>query len=231
MLCPICIFLNYISGYDDVLGVEVVGEKMLVVTNETMSFKWKDHGFKLHVQDNSLPEGIPEYSVNIKASLSGQFELPKGFELVSAVYWVKTSGKFTKPITIEVQHCANFSNPNQLCFVSTSRAQKLLPYEFEVIDGGSFTLGNKYGTLSTTHFCGTGIAKKVEPSEPSCKYCAQVYFTVKNLKDYWYYCHFVITKGLEMCLAVSEIQLYFCIMDVKVILLYLGGKEEVSAGI
>ena len=198
-----CIFLNYISGYDDVCGVEVVDEKILVVTNETMSFKWKDHGFKLHVEDNSLPEGIPEYSVNIKASLSGQFELPEGHELVSAVYWVKTSGKFTKPITIEVQHCANFSDPNQLCFVSTSRAKKPLPYKFKVIGGGSFTLGNKYGALSTTHFCGTGIAKKVERNEHSCQYCAQVYFTVKSLKDYWYYCHFVVTKRLDTCLTVS----------------------------
>ena len=193
---------------------------MLVVRNEALSFKWKDHGFKLHVQDKSLPEGIPEYSVTIKASLAGQFELPEGYELVSAVYWVKTSGKFTKPITIEVQHCANVSKRNQLHFVSTSHAQKSLPYKFECIDGGSFALGNTYGALSTKHFCGIGVAKKVEPSEPSCKYCAQVYFTVKTLKEHWYYCHFVITKALEMCLAVSEIQLHFGIMDVKITLLY-----------
>ena len=111
---------------------------------------------------------------------------------------------FTKPITIEVQHCANFSDPNHLHFVRTSRALKSLPYKFKVIDGGTFTLGNKYGALSTTHFCGIGVAKKVEPDEQSCKYCAQVYFTVKNLKDYLYYCHFVVTKDLEMCLAVSK---------------------------
>ena len=192
--------LCYISG---LVCAEVVGEVNLVVTNEALNFQWKDHGFKLHVPENALPEGIPEYSVNIKASLSGQFELPEGHELVSAVYWVKTSGKFTKPITIEVQHCANFSDPNQLCFVSTSRAKKPLPYKFKVIGGGSFTLGNKYGALSTTHFCGTGIAKKVERSEHSCQYCAQVYFTVKSLKDYWYYCHFVVTKRLDTCLTVS----------------------------
>ena len=176
-----------------------------MVTNEGMNFQWKDHGFKLHVPKNALPEGIPEYLVNIKASLAGQFELPEGYELVSAVYWVKTPGKFTKPITIEVQHCANFSDPNQLHFVCTSRAKESLPYKFKVEDGGSFTLGNKYGALSTTHFCGNGVAKKVEPNEHSCQYCAQVYFTVKNLKDYWYYCHFAVTKDLEMCLTVSKI--------------------------
>ena len=39
------------------------------------------------------------------------------------------------------------------------------------------------------------------PGEHSCQYCAQVYFTVKHLQDCWY-CHFVITKDLGMCLTV-----------------------------
>ena len=54
-----------------------------------MNFQWKHHGFRLHALENSLSEGISKYSVNIKASLAGQFELPDGYELVSAVYWVK----------------------------------------------------------------------------------------------------------------------------------------------
>ena len=220
MFTCIYMYLLFHLDYDSFLGVEVVGEKELLVTNEAMNFQWKDHGFKLHVPKNALPEGISEYSVNIKASLAGQFELPEGYELVSAVYWVKTSGKFANPIMIEVQHCANFSDPNQLHFVCTSRAKKSLPYKFTVIDGGAFTLGNEYGALSTTHFCGIGVAKKVEPNEHSCKYCAQVYFTVKHPKDYLYYCHFVVTKDLEMCLAVSKTKFSFCIMDITIIILH-----------
>ena len=198
-------------GYDSLFGVEVVGEEELLVTNEVMNFQWKDHGFKLHVPENALPEGIPEYLVNIKASLSGQFELPKGYELVSAVYWVTTPGKFTKPVTIELQHCANFNKPSQLHFVRTSCSQKSLPYKFDIIDGGSFSLSSKYGVLSTTHFSGTGIVEEVTPGEHSCQYCAHVYFTVKHLQDHWYYCHFVVTKDLEMCLAVSILSLYTCL--------------------
>ena len=220
------------SGYNSFLGVEVVSEVELVVTNEGMNFQWKDHGFKLHVPENALPESISEYSVNIRVSLAGQFELPEGYELVGAVYWVKTPGKFTKPITIEVQHCANFSDPKQLCFVSTGHAKTSIPYKFKVIDEGKFTLGNNYGALSTTHFCGIGVAKKVEPNEYSCQYCAQVYFTVKNLKDYWYYCHFVVTKDLEICFTVSKI--LPCIMDLWSLIQYFctsGGEEEVSAEI
>ena len=207
-------------GYNRFLGVEVVGEEQLQVTNEGMNFQWKDHGFKLHVPKNALPEDISEYSVNIKASLAGQFELPEGYELVSAVYWVKTPGKFAKPTTIEVQHCANFSDPNQLCFVRTSCAQKSLPYKFKVINGGSFILGTKCGALSTIYFSGIGIAKEEMSGVHSCQYCAQVYFTVKNLRNYWYYCHFVVTKDLEMCLAVSKIKFSFCIKDINVVLLH-----------
>ena len=216
----------YLSAiFSGLVGAEVVGEVELVVTNEALNFHWKDHGFKLHIPENALPEGISEYSVNIKASLAGQFELPEGYELVSAVYWVKPPGKFTNHVAIEVQHCANFSHPNQLCFVCTSCAQKSFPYKFKVINGGSFVFHSKYGVLSTTNFSGIGIAKEVEPSEHSCQYCAQVYYTVKNLRNYWYYCHFVVTKDLEMCLAVSKFKFCPCIIEVKVNLFYFRWRR------
>lgn len=129
-----------------------------MVTNEAMSFPWE--GFKLNVPDKALPDGISEYPVNIKVSQMGQFELPEGYELVSAVYWVYVPGRFTKPLTIEVQHYANFSNPNQLHSVHSSCTQKSLPYKFKVVDGGSFNCSSKYGILSTTHFSGNGVAKR-----------------------------------------------------------------------
>ena len=173
-----------------------------MLTNEATSYLWEGCGFKLSVPKNSLPEGIPECSVNVKASLTGHFELPEGLELVSAVYWVYISEQFMKPVTIEVQHCANFSHPDQLHFIHANCTQKSLPYKFEIVDGGSFTLGSKYGALSTSKFSGNGIAKEVAPGEHSCQYCAQVYFTVKHLQDFWY-CHFVVTKDIDMCLAVS----------------------------
>ena len=198
-----CICRLYISGYNSFLGVEVLGEKKLVVTNEAINFHWKDHGFKLQIPDNSLPKVTPEYSVNIRVSLTGQFKIPEGYELVSAVYWVATPGNFTKPITIQVQHCANFSNPDQLHFIFSSHAQRSLPHNFQIMKEGSFILGSNYGTLSTTHFCGIGVVREITPGEQSCKYCAQVYFTAKQLQNHLYYCHFVITKDLQICLKVS----------------------------
>ena len=78
-------YLPYNTGY--LRGAEVVGEIDLLITNEATTFIWEGHGFKLSVPKNSLPEGVSEYPVNIKASLTGHFELPEGLELISAVYW------------------------------------------------------------------------------------------------------------------------------------------------
>ena len=200
-------FFCHNVGYSCIRGVEVVGEKILVITNAGNSLSWKHHGFKIHIPKNALPKHTPKYLVNIRVSLAGQFELPKGYELVSAVYWVATPGRLTKSVTIEIQHCSTFSKPSQLCFVRTSCTQELLPYKFECIDGGSFIPGNKYGTLHTSHFSGIAIASNVTPGENSCNYCAQVYYTVKFQQTHWYYCHFVITKELEICLKVSKMKL------------------------
>ena len=228
--------LSHNTGYKPICGVEVVDKKEFIITNEAMNFVWKDRGFKLHVPENALPEGTSKYLVNIRASLAGQFELPKGYELVSAVYWVAAPGKFIKPITIEIQHCANINKPNQLRFVHTSCSQKSLPYIFKLMEGGSF--GNsKYGALSTTHFSGIGTVKEVTPGEHSCQYCAQVYFTVKSLQDHWYYCHFVVTKDLETCHTVStnSVDVVLVISFVLKLNLHLlqlctsGSKESISA--
>ena len=55
-----------------------------MITNDVVKFQWKGNG-KLHVPENALSEGVSEYSANVKASLAGQFGLPKGCELASVV--------------------------------------------------------------------------------------------------------------------------------------------------
>ena len=66
------------------------------------------------------------------------------------------------------KHCANFNNLDQLHFIWISREQESIPYKFKVVDGGTFTLASKYGVLSTTHFCGTGVVKEVDQSKINC---------------------------------------------------------------
>ena len=41
------IYISALAGYNSLLGVEVISEEKLVVTDEVMEFHWKDHGFKM----------------------------------------------------------------------------------------------------------------------------------------------------------------------------------------
>ena len=124
-------------------------------------FEFKGYGFKLHVPKDSLPAEVSETQLNVRVSLSGQFELPSECELVSAVYWVSSPHKFTKPLVVEVQHCAALSSDKQckqLTFVRTKCTQKELPYTFTEL-GGVFS-HHSYGTLSLSHFSGVAVVRR-----------------------------------------------------------------------
>jgi len=101
--------------------------------------------------------------------------MPPDCELLSAVYWVYSPLKFTKPLTVEIQHCAVLFSDQQsleLSFIFTKCTQKELPYVFKVRDGGVFSPHSSYGGLALTQFSGFGIARKlrrsnrVKPDQP-----------------------------------------------------------------
>ena len=95
--------------------------------------------------------------------MSGQFQLPSECELVSAVYWVSCLHKFTKPLIVEIQHCAALSSDEQcgqLTFIHTKCTQKELPYTFNELGGGVFSHHSSYGSLSLSHFSGVGVGHR-----------------------------------------------------------------------
>ena len=141
-------------------GTEVIAQQTFTITQEAVYLKFEGYGFKLHIPDGSLPEEVSETQLNVEVSLSGQFQLPSNSELLSAIYWVSSPHKFTKPITVEIQHCASLSNDEQceqLTFVRTICTQKELPYIFEEHVGGVFSHHSSYGSVSLSHFSGLGI--------------------------------------------------------------------------
>ena len=118
----------------------------------------------MHIPEGSLPAKVLETQLNVQISLSGQFQMPSNCELVSAVYWVFSPHKFTKPITVEVQHCAILSSDeqcSQLTFVHTKCTQKELPYVFEEQVGGIFSPHSSYGSVSLSHFSWIGIVRRL----------------------------------------------------------------------
>jgi len=129
---------------------------------KTQNLQFEAYGFKLHVPEGSLPAGISETQLNVQVSLSGQFQMPPDYELLSAVCWVYSPHKFTKPLTVEIQHCGALSSDlqcAQLAFVSTKCTQKELPYAFKLRDGGGFSYHSLYGTLSLSQLSGLEVTK------------------------------------------------------------------------
>ena len=206
-------------------GADVVAETTVTLTPEAKRFEFEGYGFKLHVPEGSLPAEVSEIRLNVQVSLSGQFQLPSNSELVSAVYWVSSSHKFVKPITVEIQHCATLSNEkqcSQLTFVYTKCTQKEIPYIFKEREGGVFSPHSSYGILSLYHFSGIGIIRffrrssRVQPSpaqlqtpQPALgqievlgQYRARLY-TRKLLINEWKV-DFIVTKDLDTCSTVSN---------------------------
>ena len=162
----------------------MIGETKFTVTTQGGSFEWKGYGLRLHVPEGSLPAGMRECSINIRASLSGQFQFPEDSDLLSPVFWLSVPCEFTKPVTLEVQHSALREDEavlSNLSFVSAKCSQKELPYNFRGVDGGVFTTHSSYGSIQLSHFSGFGVTggKRTPRS-----YCAQLYYTMKQTYDW-----------------------------------------------
>ena len=173
----------------------MAGEAEFTVSTEGGSFHWKGYGLRLHVPKGSLPAGMGECKINIRVSLSGQFQLPEGSDLLSPVFWISAPCKFIKSVTLEIQHCAlaeDEASLSNLGFVFTKCSQSDLPYRFKQVGGGVFTKHSTFGSIQLEHFSGVGVAGSEETPR---SYCAHLYHTMEGLHDWIFY--FVITQDLD----------------------------------
>ena len=144
--------------------------------------------------------GMGECTINIRVSLSGHFQLPGDSDFLSPVFWIAAPCRFTKPVTLEIQHCA-FSEDeavlSHLTFLSTKCSQRDLPYIFRELDGGVFTTHSSYGSIQLSHF--SGIAVTGRKNTPQ-SYCAHLY-PMKQVYDWRFY--LVIMQGIDAQITVS----------------------------
>ena len=134
---------------------------------------WEGFGLKIYVEEGSLPPDTKQCVIFIKASLTGQYEFPDNSHLVSAVFWLRCEPmcKFTKPITVEIQHCARSENVDNLNlkFVRAVCSQKQLPYTFKQLKG-NFTSHSSYGVIELDSFSGLAI------TGPEPRYLANILY-------------------------------------------------------
>ena len=138
-------------------GVEECGETSVVVhSSQGQLVEW--NGLKLHIHAGSLPEGLQQCTIFIKASLAGEYEIPKNTSLVSAIFWLRCEPQctFIKPVTLEIQHCSTQRDLSKLKIVKALCSQKSLPYKFKLL-GGSFNADTFYGAIDMKGFSGAGV--------------------------------------------------------------------------
>ena len=174
----------------------------MVVTNDPQSFTWEGYGLQLHIPKDCLPAGIEQCTINIKASLAGQYEFPEKSHLVSAIFWLccEPRCKFMVPVSLEIQHCARLENVSKLSFVKALCSQESLPYTFRRQHSGRFTSSSSYGFLELESFSGAGVTQ--EGSEDR-EYIARLFYQSQTI--YSYDIHLVVTWNTEVYLTVSGV--------------------------
>ena len=126
--------------------------------NRPSSFNWDKYGFRLHCPEGAVSK---DTKVAVTPLLSDRFEVPKGTVLVSAVYKIEVSKPLTKRVVIELQHCVDLRNTGQTGRLKFVRAPLKSPYQFRIIDGGVFRIGNRYGSIERDDFCAIGIVAEM----------------------------------------------------------------------
>ena len=199
-------------------GLDVVGETTVLITHSFQDFHWKGYGLKLRIPEKALPADVKECTLLIRVGVSGQFALPKNTSLASGVYWLNTDPQcqFTKPLTLEIQHCAKSSQTSRLSFASCS--QNSLPHTFEIMKEGKFPKG-EYGhiqlhssSLLTLLRMESWFPQVLKFGDHNMKYCARQYYLCEEMNRR--VIHFFVTKDLEVyatvcCFYVFQIAVLF----------------------
>jgi hypothetical protein len=183
-------------------GVEECGETSVIVhSSQGQLVEW--NGLKLHIHAGSLPEGLQQCTIFIKASLAGDYEIPENTSLVSAFFWLRCEPQctFTKPITVEIQHCSTKQDLSKLKIVRAFCNQKSLPYKFKPL-GGSFNDDSSYGTIEMKGFSGVGVVEENPHSESSRMYYSQLFY--RSYPSQRHKIHIIFTWNTELHLNVMQ---------------------------
>ena len=192
-------FLEYLRGF------ETIAETSFSISDSySHSFEWQRYGLKLHIPEGAVPMELTDYKIDVKVGFAGQLRIPDDLQLVSCVYWLRGPQRpFLKPVTLEIEHCASLQDSSQsenLQFVVAKCSQTELPYQFRVLEKGTFVPQSSYGSIQVSQFSifGIGILKTFWWLQ---QYYSALFYVQKGLN--WWHVDFVITLYLQGSLEVS----------------------------
>ena len=150
-------------------------------TGEAKSVQCASHGFKLHFPKQTLPDELSDCTILVRVNPSCQYKLPENADLVSTIYQISCPVKLTKPVILEIQHCAIIERPEQSSFLTFVRAEDSHQIQFQPIEGGEFTSFSSYAKILLDkcsifslmlHYVSLGYYER-----PSIDYYTKVYVT------------------------------------------------------
>ena len=197
--------------------------------NEEQVFEKPEYGVKFVIPPSSVEVGQEvKTEVKVVAPKESEINLPPDVELVSCFYKIKTTGKFTRPIEVHLQHNVELKSQEesqQLVFI---RAKGPPPYMFELLPTDYdqvFTPYDNSGVVRISDFCLIGIIRNLINSLiewPSHSYIMTVFF--KEMEKFCWEIQAVVTKNLGPFLEVwktqqkenynTRLQLYTCYLSI-----------------
>ena len=140
-------------------SVTIAGQKLFHLQGDrSHSLPWEKYGFILHCPKGAVSKHT---EVAVTALVSGNFKVPKGTVLVSAVYAISVSKPLLKSLTIELQHCVDLRNTGQTGRLKFVRGPLKSPYQLSPVEGGVFSVGKRYGSIKRDQFCNMGIVAEI----------------------------------------------------------------------
>ena len=94
--------------------------------------------------------------------IGGLFKFPKESEPISAAYVIYIPNSLLKPVKVDIQHCANVLTQEHINYLSFATAPLQHPCQFQLEEGGLFSLDHHYGSIYLSNSSIITIVKSFE---------------------------------------------------------------------
>ena len=133
-------------------GLLIVGKKLCLYNAHTkQELHLEECGLKLYIPEAVITPVESVYHVALQGLWGGEFVFPEGTKLISGICYISISSstELNKPVTVQLNHCADIVNETQTKYFSFVVADSTKPpYKFELLPGGIFNVHSHFGTIS-----------------------------------------------------------------------------------
>ena len=179
---------------------------------EEQVFEKEEYGVMLVIPPSAVDKNEEvKTEIKVVAPEETNIILPPDVELVSCFYKIETTGKFSKPIELYLQHNVELTSQEECQQLAFIKAKSPPPYKFELLptDVQEFRPYDNSGVVRLWDFSPVAIVylkktlQKIKSAlfrQPSCSYIVTVF--VKQMRKSCWEIRAVVTKNLGPFLKV-----------------------------